>query len=327
MIAGAAAADEVRRVRDELADAGLTAGILVRDLDSGREVGVDPHLELPVASLVKVPVALATLERIRRRELDAASTVVVDPGRATSPGPPGITRFRHPASVALDDLLYLAVSLSDSSACDALLALTPPAHVSRVLRELRVPDVEIRHGLGELDDTPAEALEHLAPGLGHAFAALASTASGGSVIRSLDVSVSTTSSARVLADLLGAVWDPDRLDHAVSGRLRELLASNVHRQRLAPEFDRDSSTWSSKTGTVLNLRHEAGVVEHADGGRFVVVVLSRSSAAAGAQPAAEMALGRAARRLHDLVRRTAPPPRPTTPVIRAVRQSRSSELR
>ncbi|MFE6968615.1 serine hydrolase [Isoptericola sp. NPDC057653] len=313
---GSAAAHVVRQVRGELADAGLTAGILVRDLDSGHEVGIDPHLDLPIASLVKVPVALATLERIRRGELDAAATVTVEPGRVTTAGPPGTTRFRHPASVALEDLVYLAVSLSDSSACDALLALTPPAQVGRVLRELAVPGIDIRHGLGELGDTPVEALEHLHPGLGHAFATMATTANGGSVIRWLDVSVTTTSSARVLADLLAAVWradSADRVDPAVSARLRELLAANVHRQRLAPEFDRDASTWSSKTGTVLNLRHEAGVVEHADGRRIVVVVLSRSAVAAGAQPAAEIVLGRAARRLHDLVRRTAPPVRAGAP--------------
>ncbi|SKC76250.1 serine hydrolase [Krasilnikoviella flava] len=306
---GAAVAQEVREVRTMLGDAGLSAGILVRDLASGHEAGIDPDLEMPAASLVKVPVALATLERIRRGELDPASPVVVDPGRLAGSGPPGITRFRHPASVALEDLLYLAVSLSDSSACDALLALTPPAQVGRLLRELGVPEVEVRHGLGELGNTPAEALEHLHPGLGHVFAATATTAHGGSAIRSLDVSVTTTVSARVLADLLGAVWGSGRIGPEVSARLRELLAANVHRQRLAPEFERDSSTWSSKTGTVLNLRHEAGVVEHADGGRVVVVVLSRSSVPAGVQPAAEIALGRAARRLHDVVRRTAPSPR------------------
>ncbi|MGF0115261.1 serine hydrolase [Promicromonospora sp. Marseille-Q5078] len=303
---GGSVAEEVRRVRNELADAGLTVGILVRDLDSGHEIGIDPHLDLPVASLVKIPVALATLERVRRGELDATAPVTVEPGRVATAGPPGTTRFRHPASVALEDLVYLAVSLSDSSACDALLELTPPVDVGRVLRELGVPVIEIRHGLGELGDTPVEALEHRHPGLGHAFAAMATTANGGSVIRWLDVSVTTTSSARVLADLLAAIWDAARLDPEVSSRMRELLAANVHRQRLAPEFDRDSSTWSSKTGTVLNLRHEAGVVEHADGGRIVVVVLSRSGVPAGAQPAAEIALGRAARRLHDLVRRTAP---------------------
>jgi|GEM_PF-843914 len=320
---GAAAVHEIHRVRADLEEAGLTAGILVRDLGTGLEAGIDPGLELPVASLAKVPVALATLERIRRGELDAGSTVVVEPGRASAPGPPGITRFRHRAVVALEDLLYLAVSLSDSSACDALLDLTPPARVGEVLRELGVADLEVRHGLTELGETPAEALEHLRPGLGHAFAAAATTAHGGSALRWLDVSVSTTASARTYADLLTAVWREEGIDAGVAARLRGLLAANVHRQRLAPEFERDASTWSSKTGTVLTLRHEAGVVEHADGGRFVVAVLSRSDVPAGVQPAAEIALGRAARRLHDLVRRAGVP----TGARGRAGQSRSSGVR
>ena len=36
-------------------------------------------------------------------------------------------------------------------------------------------------------------------------------------------------------------------------------------------------TWSSKTGTLLHLRHEIGVVDHADGQSIAVAVLSESS--------------------------------------------------
>ncbi|MGF0115468.1 serine hydrolase [Promicromonospora sp. Marseille-Q5078] len=303
---GPGAADrrrDVARVRADLAAAGLTAGILVRDLADGAEIALDADVAMPVASLVKLPIAVATIERVRRGELDGSAPVTVEPGRMTVPGPPGTTRFRHPASVALDDLLYLAVALSDSGAADALLALTPPDDVGRVLREMGVGGFTVRHGLAELSETPAEALHAHDPGLGYALAATATRPNGSSAIRSLDTSVATTASARDVAGLLAEVWAAERVHPVVSARVRELMAANVHRQRLAPEFETDRSTWSSKTGTVLSLRHEAGVVEHRDGTTFVVVALSRSQAPAGAHPAAEAALGRAARRLHDLLRR------------------------
>ncbi len=53
----------------------------------------------------------------------------------------------------------------------------------------------------------------------------------------------------------------------MAARVRELMGDNLLRQRLAPDFSSDASRWSSKTGTLLNLRHEVGVVEHATGRR------------------------------------------------------------
>jgi beta-lactamase class A len=36
----------------------------VRDLATGREIGIDPDVAYPIASLVKVPLAVAVLDRI-----------------------------------------------------------------------------------------------------------------------------------------------------------------------------------------------------------------------------------------------------------------------
>lgn len=289
----------LREWRERLDDAGLAGSFLVRDLDDGAELGLDADLELPIASLVKLPLALATLERIRRGELDGAEPIEVAPGRVEDPGPTGITRFHHPARVAVADLVYLSTSLSDSAATDALFDLTPPQRVGANLRELGIDGFTLRHRMDVLMTTPAEAL---AGGLRHDLAIGTTGRGGASSIAELDVGRANTATARSLADLLAAIWTGDTVDAVVAARLRRLLAANVHRHRLAPEFVSDASTWSSKTGTLLNLRHEAGVVEHADGGRFAVVALTRSRVAAAAQPAAEIAMGRVARGLHDELR-------------------------
>ena len=88
----------------------------------------------------------------------------------------------------------------------------------------------------------------------------------------------------------------------VAARVRELLGDTVHRQRLAPDLASDSSRWSSKTGTVLTMRHEMGVVEHADGGVYAIVALTESRVPAVIQPAAEATMARVARSLRDLLR-------------------------
>src|SRR5699024_9726520 len=54
----------VRAVSDDLEAAGLRARIIARDLDSGTQVSLAPDGLVPLASVAKVPIALAVLTRI-----------------------------------------------------------------------------------------------------------------------------------------------------------------------------------------------------------------------------------------------------------------------
>ncbi len=292
--------DEQRR---RLHDAGLTASLLVRDLRTGREIGIDPDLVMPAASLVKVPLALATLQRIHRGELDGAAMLDVPPGRVSTPGPTGLSRFVHPARVAVADLVYLSVALSDGVAADALFGLTPPRTVAAELAALGLRGLTVRHRVHELVESPAERLDGM-PHLAHALAINAGTQEGGHLVRQLDMTRSNTGTARAFTELLQALWTPSSIDPLVSRRLRELLGHTVFRQRLAPDFTSDTARWSSKTGTLLNLRHEIGVVEHSDGGVYAVAVLTRSEVPAAQQPAAEAVMALVARTLRDELRDT-----------------------
>ncbi|MFD9816432.1 serine hydrolase [Streptomyces sp. NPDC059080] len=292
----------LRELRRDLHDGGLHGCLLVRDLHTGEELGIEPDAQLPVASLVKVPLALATVERIRRGELDGATMLDVAPGRITTPGPTGLSRFRHPVRIALDDLLYLSTCVSDGTAADALFGLTPPARVAAILQEFGLVGITVRHGMRELSETPEERFDAGQAHLAHALAIDAGTSGRGHRVPQLDTTRANTGSARAYADLLQALWTPSAIPPQVAARVRELMSHHLLRHRLAPDFSSDATTWSSKTGTLLNLRHEAGVVEHADGQIFAVAVLTESLVPASAQPGAEALMGQVARRLRDHLR-------------------------
>jgi beta-lactamase class A len=301
----------LRELRRTLRDGGLHGSFLVRDLETGEEIGIDPDIEFPVASLVKVPLALATVERIRRGELDGATVIEVPPGRITTPGPTGLSRFRHAAHIAVEDLLYLSTSMSDNSAADALFALTPPSLVAEFLRRWGLRGIAVRHTMRELMETPVERFDRGDVHLAHALAIDAGTPGRGHRVPQLDISRANTGTARAFVDLLRAVWRsrPDTADAEapaihpdVAAPVRGLMAHNVVRHRLAPDFTSDASTWSSKTGMLLNLRHEVGVVEHADGQSYAIAVLTESRVAAGDQPGADALMGQVARRLRDELR-------------------------
>ncbi|WP_242089947.1 serine hydrolase [Curtobacterium sp. DN_7.5] len=295
-------------IRGRLDEAGLRASLLVRDLATGRELSIDPERPLPAASLAKLPIALAVLNRVEDGLLDGAHPVTLAAGDPLD-GTPGTARFRHPSTIALDDLVALALTISDNSAADALLGTLPTGAVSADLEAMRIDGIAVRHGFGELSDTPLERFAPDEANLALTLAIRGSTPADGHPVRQLDVARTNVGSARAWADLLTAIWLGRGVRPRVAARLREHLRGNVIRHRLAPDFSSDASMWSSKTGTLLNLRHEIGVVEHADGGRFVVVALSSSSVPATAQSAAEAALGATARDLHDRLRDDLPPVR------------------
>ncbi|WP_327221801.1 serine hydrolase [Kibdelosporangium aridum] len=98
------------------------------------------------------------------------------------------------------------------------------------------------------------------------------------------------------------MWRPTSIQPTVAAQVRELMGDNVVRHRLAPDFMSDSSRWSSKTGTLLNLRHEVGVVEHDDGQTFAVAALTESRVPAAVQPGAEALMAQVARQLRDALR-------------------------
>lgn len=294
----------VRELRRELEDSGLHGSFLVRDLSSGHEAGIEPDLEFPAASLVKVPLAVATLERIATGELDGATRLSVQPGGITAAGPVGLSKFRHPALIAIDDLLYLSTSMSDNTAADALFDLTPPADVATSLRRLGISGITVRHALRELTETPVEHLGRADAHLAHSLAIEAKTNGHGHRLAQLDVTRASSGSARAFVDLLQELWVPSRLKPDIAERVRALMGENIFRQRLAPDFSSDFSTWSSKTGTLLNLRHEIGVVEHEDGQAYGVAALTESKVPATRQPGAEALMGRVARALRDHLRGT-----------------------
>ena len=274
----------VEAVGAELESAGLRARIIARDLGSNAEVALSPDGALPLASLVKVPIALAVLNRIKAGELAADEQIRVDPAVNSTASPIGAARFRHPARIAVEDLLTLAVCFSDNTAADALLDLVPAREVQRDLDELGLRGIDVRHRLDALVSTPLESLDRSEAHLAYDLARTRPPHGDGHRIWQLDVSRANSGTARGLMDLLSELWRPGRVDPGSAARLR------------------DSAQWSSKTGTLLHLRHEIGVVDHADGQSIAVVVLSESSNPAAVQPAAEAALGAAASALHDLLR-------------------------
>lgn len=73
---------------------GISGHLLARNVDTGEELGFDVDTAVPLASVIKVPLALVVLEAISHGVLDPAAPLVVDPRRSV--GSTGVSAFRFP---------------------------------------------------------------------------------------------------------------------------------------------------------------------------------------------------------------------------------------
>ena len=102
--------------------AGGTVGVAAVHLESGRAAYLNRSEPFPMASTVKVPLAVQLLARVDRKELRLDSMVTVQPGDL-HPGSGTLTElFAQPGVVlSVRNLMELMLRISDNSATDILL--------------------------------------------------------------------------------------------------------------------------------------------------------------------------------------------------------------
>jgi beta-lactamase class A len=128
-----------------------------------------------------------------------------------------------------------------------------------------------------------------------ATAAMAERAAAGTLME-LDVCVperTTRGTARDVAELLAQIWRDEAGPAEACAEVRAIMARQIWPHRLASGF---SDAWrvAGKTGTLPGWRNEAGVVEHADGGRYAVAVFTRTGNPDFRNPVADHSIGQAA---------------------------------
>ncbi|MFK4107328.1 serine hydrolase [Streptomyces sp. NPDC002176] len=289
-------ADGIARAWDAL---GVRGSFLARNIDTGEQLGFDVDVPVPLASVVKVPLALVVLDRIAVGELDPARPVTFVPA-AGGAGPTGLAAFRHPATLAVGDLLLMMLSVSDNVAADLLLDLVPVPEVAARLRSWDCPDLRVRHRLRHMYACAAGAS-------GNDFSlalelAVRDERIGRHTIESLDPAHASTGTAGALVSLLERVWRDEISDPRATAELRRLMGLQVFAHRMVSELRADSLRFSGKTGSFLHLRHEIGVVEADSGDRVALAALTRADRRASLAPDIDLAIGVGARRAFEALR-------------------------
>ncbi|MGW2862206.1 serine hydrolase [Streptomyces sp. NPDC001205] len=282
------------RLTAALTDAGLTGSLCATDIDTGDDITLAADTPVSTASVHKLCLVATLYREAAAGRLDPSTPLDI-PATGRAPGPTGLAVMRDAARLSLRDLASLAIAVSDNAAADLLWDHLGLDTVNATMAALGLHRTIAVHNQAALYATMVTDTGRSGP------AALVDPAAVAR-LTALDPARTNRSTPREIAALLTAVWRDDVCEGPWGEELRAVLGVQAWSHRLASGFPFDDVRVSGKTGTLPTLRHEAGVVEYPDGGRYAVAVFTRAASTAATLPAADAAIGRTARIAVDALR-------------------------
>ncbi|QKZ13199.1 class A beta-lactamase [Spirosoma sp. KUDC1026] len=131
---------------------GGQVGVQAIHLESGRQISLNPQVKFPMASTIKIAIAVQLLTKIEQGELALSTMVDVKP-TDLHPGSGTLTSlFIHPGvQLSVQNLLELMIVISDNSATDILLGLAGgPEAVMNRLKTLNVAGMSVDRSIIQL---------------------------------------------------------------------------------------------------------------------------------------------------------------------------------
>lgn len=285
-------------ITQTFAAAEVTGHLHAVDLASGQEIGHAADAPVVLASVFKIPVLVEMYRQVDAGELDPAEPVTV-PTEGRTLGPFGLSVMRDPVTMSWQDLAWLMMSISDNAATDIICDRVEIERVNTTLRALGLVDTVVIGSCRDLFDTIAVDLgvdESAVDDIDLTDPAVVDR------LRAIDPVATSRTTPRDMTRLLSLIWSDAAASPASCEEMRRILGQQVWPHRLAAGFPDDAVRTCGKTGSLPRWRNEAGVVEYADGGQYAVAVFTRSTSTAMKNPAADAAIGQAARVAVDTLR-------------------------
>ncbi|MGW0389830.1 serine hydrolase [Streptomyces sp. NPDC003042] len=263
------------------------------------EVAIGADEPVVIASVFKVLLVLEFARQVTAGQLDPRERIRVT--AADRLGGWGTAGCMDDVELSLRDLAFFAMSVSDNSAADLLLARVGLDTVRLLAGELGLDRTRIVGG-------PRDVLESMLAEVGardEAEFAIRYPALPDDRKRRLSVLDplrTNASTPREITRLLRLVWRDEAGPPEACAQVRDWMRRQIFRHRLVSGFP-DEVTVAAKTGTLPGLHMEAGVIQYPDGSCFAVSVFARTRGLAASRPTVDAAIGAAGRMAVDFLRR------------------------
>ncbi|MFS8097215.1 class A beta-lactamase-related serine hydrolase [Lentzea alba] len=283
------------------AEAGAEGFVHAKEIGTDNEFAHRADDPVVLASVFKIPVAVAYAAEVAAKRLDETERT-----RVTSRyriGGIGTAGCADDVEMSWRDLALFMMTMSDNAATDVIFHRVGQAAVDKILADLGLHRTRI---LGCCEDlfasmstdlglTPQEAEEALGNPTWELIEKMAI----------VDPERTTSSTPREITALLEAIWTDRAAEPEACEQVRKIMAQQIWPHRLSSGFPAGVQV-AAKTGTLPGVRNEAGVVTYPDGRSYAVAVFTRAKSLDLRQPAVDAVIGRAGRLAVDHLRRSTP---------------------
>ena len=267
------------------------------DLADGREIEYRADEPVVAASVFKIPVLVELCRQADAGQIDLteANTLPV-PGRA--PGPTGLSMGLDAATLSWRDQALSMIVVSDNATTDSLIGRLGLERINATMRAMGLPGTQLE---GDCRQLFAQMTEDAGYSSRSEFPAKPDMELLRR-LRALQAPRTNRTTPRETSRLLAAIWRDEAASPEGCALMRRILGAQVWPHRLASGFPEDDVRTAGKTGTLVTVRNEAGVVSYPDGRHYAVSVFTCSHAVRTKHPAQDRAIGQAARLAVDLLR-------------------------
>ncbi|HEX7615299.1 MAG TPA: class A beta-lactamase [Thermoanaerobaculia bacterium] len=265
-----ASAAIVRAAEEAEKSTGASIGVSVLHLESGRRIAHQGRERFQMASVFKVPVAIATLDAVEKGALRLDQDVEIRPADRRKIGPLH-DEWKPGMRVTVSRMIDVMLVYSDNTAADKLVELMGgPSAVEKALLARGVTGVRV-----SLDEKGMDAARK------KDFAAFE---------RGVQNGTSPDAMTEMLARLFRGELLPRPRTDFILDAMRRCATSD---RRLRAGVPKGTEVFD-KTGTVGACSNDAGIVTLPDGSHLVLAVFVRGGADAAAREAAIASVARAA---------------------------------
>jgi beta-lactamase class A len=297
------------------ASVGGRVGAAALHLETGAAVSLNGAASFPLASAVKIPVAVQFLSRVDSGELSLDTMIALEP-RHVRPGAGVIARQFHIPGVALSlrNLLGLALTVSDNTAADMILDLAGGVAAVRARMEaIGITSISIDRTILELladvegiDDVPQD--RALTPACWRALRSAVPMDRRQAAERALFADLRDTATPEAMTRLLAAIWRGAALGPDASTLLTEMLGRCETGDDRLKGMLPPGTRVAHKTGTIEGLLgigsrqprvvNDVGIIELPGGAAHVAIAVFVVGSHRDARTQAR-AIARIARRVYD----------------------------
>jgi beta-lactamase class A len=295
------APDPAERVRAVLEAADADGAVHVRRIGGTQRFALAADRPVPSASVFKILVLLEFACQVAAGTLSPTTRIRVPAGEHTM-GPTGLSVLRDDVEMSARDLAVLMMQISDNTATDVVQRLVGTASVARRVAALGLTATVVEHDcrdllallVDELGGDP-DVLDTL-----HALD-VDERARVLAVSPSLRAECGNRTTAREMTALLELIWRDEAGPARACAETRRVMGLQHAPHRLSTAYG-DGPVISGKTGTLVGVRNEVGVIDFGEGEQYAVAVFLRGRAHAHRDPAVDRAIGQVARIVVDALR-------------------------